>query len=464
VAEAFRVYEEWKRKEALLDYDDLLIRCWKLLKNDKRVLRHCQERFGYILVDEFQDTNLAQFEIIRLITPPQENLFVVGDDWQSIYGWRGAAPENIIEFDRIFPEAVTIKLEQNYRSTKAILQSAGRLIAMNQLRTEKTIWTRNPEGMPVELIDAEDPEREAASIVDRLKSLVRGNGTRFSNVSILYRTNAQSRALEDECIRQKVPYHVVGSLGFYDRREIRDMIAYLRLIHDLDDDEAMLRIVNVPSRYLGKSFIRELEGTARAKGKSLFISLGGRFSRPYMARSAGLFQKLIMGLRYDYEKKLPDLLGRIRRLTEYDRYICRDEEVTPDDSRIQNLNELAVALARFERIEDFLFYVDQVKARMRETTTDDRVNLMTLHKSKGLEFAVVFLAGCCQGLLPHQRSLDGGDLEEERRLCYVGMTRAMERLYLSYPKTYQGKPMPVSQFVGEALPESAEGHEGRKTG
>jgi DNA helicase-2/ATP-dependent DNA helicase PcrA len=465
VAEAFRVYEEWKGKEALLDYDDLLLRCWKLLKSDKRALRSYRERFGYILVDEFQDTNLAQFEIIRLLTPPQENLFVVGDDWQSIYGWRGAAPENIIEFDRTFPKAVTIKLEQNYRSTKAILQSAGRLIAMNQVRTEKTIWTRNPEGMPVELIDAEDPEKEAFSIIEKLKSLVRGNGTRFSNVSILYRTNAQSRALEDECIRQKVPYHVVGSLGFYDRREIKDMIAYLRIIHDLDDDEAMLRIVNVPPRYLGKSFIKELEGAARLKGKSLFISLGGRFSRPYMARSAGLFQKLILSLRYDYQKKhlpLPDLLERIRRLTEYDRYICRDEEVTPDDSRIQNLNELAVALARFERIEDFLFYVDQVKARERETTNDDRINLMTLHKSKGLEFAAVFLAGCAQGLLPHQRSLDGGDLEEERRLCYVGMTRAMERLFISYPRMYQGKAMAVSQFVGEALPKSSEGTEGRE--
>jgi len=466
VAKAFRVYEEWKMKESLLDCDDLLIRCWKLLKSDKRALRRYQERFGYILVDEFQDTNLAQFEIIRLLTPPQENLFVVGDDWQSIYGWRGAAPENIIEFDRTFPKAVTIKLEQNYRSTRAILESAGRLIAMNQVRSEKTIWTGNPEGIAVELIEAEDPEREAASIIEELKSLVRGNGTPFSNVSILYRTNAQSRSLEDECIRQKVPYHVVGSLGFYDRREIKDMIAYLRLIHDLEDDEAMLRIINVPPRYLGKSFIKELEGAARAKGKPLFNSLGARFSRPYMARSAGLFQKLIMGLRHDYEKKrlpLPDVVKRIRRLTEYDRHICRDEEITPDDSRIQNLNELAVALARFERIEDFLFYVDQVRTRERETRSDDRVNLMTLHKSKGLEFAAVFLAGCCQGLLPHQRSLDGGDLEEERRLCYVGMTRAMERLYLSYPKTYQGKAMSVSQFVGEALSETAEGHEGRKT-
>ncbi|RJR46275.1 MAG: ATP-dependent DNA helicase PcrA [Desulfobacteraceae bacterium] len=456
VAEAFRVYEEWKGKEPLLDYDDLLLRCWKLLKSDKRVLRLCRERFGHILVDEFQDTNLAQFEIIRLLTPPQENLFVVGDDWQSIYGWRGAAPENIIEFDRIFPKAVTIKLEQNYRSTKSILQSAGRLIAMNQVRTEKTIWTRNPEGMPVELIDAEDPEKEASSIIQRLKSLVCGNGTRFSNVSILYRTNAQSRSLEDECIRQKVPYHVVGSLGFYDRREIKDMIAYLRLIHDLNDDEAMLRIVNVPSRYLGKAFLKELEGIACARGKSLFTSLGGRFSRPYMGRSAGLFQKLILVLQYDYVKKrisLPELVKKIRLSTDYDHFICQDEEMTPDDSRIQNLNELESAVKRFERIEDLLFYVDQVKARMRETTNDDRVNLMTLHKSKGLEFAAVFVAGCSQGLLPHQRSLDGGDLEEERRLCYVGMTRAMERLYLSYPRTYQGKPMGVSQFVGEALPE-----------
>jgi len=457
VSEAFRLYERWKQRDELLDYDDLLLRCWKLLKTDRRILHRYRERFIHILVDEFQDTNLAQFEIIRLLTPPQENLFVVGDDWQSIYGWRGAAPENIIEFGETFPGAVTIKLEQNYRSTANILQTSGRLIALNRVRTDKTLWTRNPEGTQVEVIEAEDTDKEAGWILARLKSLVNGNGTRFKDISILYRTNAQSRALEDECIRQKVPYHVVGSLGFYDRREIKDMIAYLRLVHDLDDDEAMLRIVNVPPRYLGKAFLKELEGMARARGKSLFMSLGGRFSRPYMGRSADLFQELILRLRYEYEKRrlsLPDLVRKIRSSTDYDRFICQDEEMTPDDSRIQNLNELESAVERFERIEDFLFYVEQVKTRDRERKDDDdRVNLMTLHKSKGLEFTVVFIAGCSQGLFPHHKAMDDGGLEEERRLCYVGMTRAMERLYISYTKTYQGKPMAVSQFVGEALPE-----------
>lgn len=467
IVDAFDLYEHWKDRDRLLDYDDLLLRCWKLLKTDRRLLRRYRQRFTHILVDEFQDTNLAQFEIVRLLTPPQNNLFVVGDDWQSIYGWRGAAPENIIELDKTFPAAVTIKLEQNYRSTGAILQGSGRLIAFNRVRTEKTLWTENLEGMEVEVIEAEDGDREAALIIERLRSLVSGNGTQFKEISILYRTNAQSRALEDECIRQKIPYQVIGSLGFYDRREIKDMIAYLRLIHDLNDDEALLRIINVPSRYLGKAFLNELEKHALYRKQSLFNSLGGYFSRPYMGRNAMQFQELILDLGLYYQKSKPrlsDLVRKIRKFTDYDRYICQDEELTPDDSRIQNLNELESALARFERIEDFLFYVEQLKAKNQEKTDHNRVSLMTLHKSKGLEFPVVFIAGCAQGLLPHHKALDDGGLEEERRLCYVGMTRAMERLYISYPKTYQGNQLPASQFLNEAFPPEAHKLESKTAG
>jgi len=459
VAEAFSLYEQWKERDRLLDYDDLLLRCWKLLKKDRKTRKRYQHRFTHILVDEFQDTNLAQFEIIRLLVPPQNNLFVVGDDWQSIYGWRGAVPENIIEFNHTFPNATTIKLEQNYRSTKTIVQRSNILISFNKMRTEKKVWTENGKGREVKVFKAEEPEQEASLILQELKSLVDGNGTRYREIAILYRTNAQSRSLEDECIRHKVPYQVIGSLGFYDRREIKDMIAYLRLIHDLDDDEALLRIINVPSRYLGKAFVRELETQAAHNKQSLFVSLGGYFSRPYMNKQATRFQELILEFRHYYQNlsagslaeqspSLPELLKKIRARTDYDAFICKDKEVTPDDSRIQNLNELEAALSRFERIEDFLFYVDQLRA------------FMTLHKSKGLEFPVVFIAGCAQGLLPHHKALparwsggDDGGLEEERRLCYVGMTRARERLYISYPRTYQGKQLTASQFLEEAFPE-----------
>jgi len=460
VAEAFRLYEQWKERDRLLDYDDLLLRCWKLLKKDRKARKRYQRRFSHILVDEFQDTNLAQFEIIRLLTPPQNNLFVVGDDWQSIYGWRGAVPENIIEFNHTFPNATTIKLEQNYRSTKTIVQRSNNLISFNKMRTEKKVWTDNGKGKDVKVFKAEEPEQEASLILQELKSLVDDNGTRYREIAILYRTNAQSRSLEDECIRQKVPYQVVGSLGFYDRREIKDMIAYLRLIHDLDDDEALLRIINVPSRYLGKAFVRELETQAAHNKQSLFVSLGGYFSRPYMNKQATRFQELILEFRHYYQKRspsLPELLKKIRARTDYDAFICKDEEVTPDDSRIQNLNELEAALSRFKRIEDFLFYVDQLQKsrinQMNQRNQTDQISLMTLHKSKGLEFPVVFIAGCAQGLLPHHKALDDGGLEEERRLCYVGMTRARERLYISYPRTYQGKQLTASQFLEEAFPE-----------
>ncbi len=456
VAQVFSLYEQWKERDHLLDYDDLLLNCWKLLKTDRKTLKRYQQRFSHILVDEFQDTNLVQFEIIRLLTPPQNNLFVVGDDWQSIYGFRGAVPENIIEFHKTYPKAVTIKLEQNYRSSKTIVKKSNKLISFNKVRTEKRLWTENPPGPEVEIFEAEDPEAEASLILKEVKSLTNGKGILPKDIAILYRTNAQSRPLEDECIREKIPYTIIGSLGFYDRREIKDMIAYLRLIHNLDDDEALLRIVNVPPRYLGRAFLRELERNAKLKKQSLFVSLSSYFSRPYMRRKAIEFQELILELRHSYKNRnstLPDLVRRIRLTTEYDRYISQDEEISPDDSRIQNLNELEEALSRFDRIEDFLFYLDQLKAKNKEESDHNRISLMTLHKSKGLEYLVVFLAGLSQGLLPHQKSLENGGIEEERRLCYVGMTRAKERLYLSYSESYQGKRLAVSQFIKEAFPE-----------
>ena len=473
VADAFTLYEQWKERDRLIDYDDLLLRCWKLLKTDPKVRKRYQQRFVHILVDEFQDTNLAQFEIIRLLTAPQNNLFVVGDDWQSVYGWRGAVPENIIEFHKVYPTASTIKLEQNYRSTKTIVERSNKLISFNKVRTDKVLWTQNSKGHAVKILRADHPEHEASLIIKEIKALTNGKGLSYKDIAVLYRINAQSRALEDECIRQKIPYMIVGSLGFYDRREIKDMIAYLRLLHDLDDDEALLRIINVPPRYLGKAFVKELETQAARHKQSLFVSLGGYFSRPYMNKQAARFQELILELRHYYQRKcnsLSDLLKRIREKTGYDTYICQDEEIKPDDSRVQNLNELEAALSRFERIEDFLFYVDQLRASQRDIKKDhNQVSLMTLHKSKGLEFKAVFLAGCAQGLLPHHKALparpaglpavasqaggDDGGIEEERRLCYVGMTRAMDRLCISYPRTYQGKPAGISQFIREAFPE-----------
>lgn len=454
ISKAYSLYEEWKRRDHLLDYDDLLFECWRLLKTDHEILKRYRKRFSHILVDEFQDTNHAQFEILKLLTPPQNNLFVVGDDFQSIYGFRGAEPENIIHFDKTFPKAKTIKLEQNYRSTKTIVKSSNKLISFNSVRTDKTLWTENPDGKGVKIIEAVDPDKEASIILKEIKKLT-NEGISYKDIAVLYRTNAQSRPLEDECIKQKIPYSIVGSLGFYDRREIRDMIAYLRLIHDLNDNGALLRIINVPPRYLAKAFIRELERDASYKKQSLFVSLGGHFSRAYMARKAEEFQELILEFRQFYKNRCPtlsELLSRIRERTRYDEYISEDEDLSPDDSRVQNLNEFQSSLKRFSKIEDFLFYLNQINHKDR-TYQRDQLNLMTLHKSKGLEFRVVFLSGCSQGILPHQKALLGGQIEEERRLCYVGMTRAMQRLYITYPRTYQGGSVEVSQFVKEVFPE-----------
>ncbi len=455
IAKAFSLYEEWKARDHLLDYDDLLLKCWQLLKTDRQALQRYRQKFRHILVDEFQDTNLAQLEIVRLLCPPQMNLFVVGDDWQNIYSWRGAEAGNIIAFEKIFPGAATIKLEQNYRSTKTIVAKSNGLISHNKVRTDKALWTNNPEGEEIEIIEAPDTDEEASLIVKRVKSLIEGGGCRRADISILYRTNAQSRPFEDECIRQKIPYRVVGSLGFYDRREIKDMIAYLRLIQNQDDDEAFTRIINVPPRYLGRAFLAELKHRARSSGRSLFACLNESFSLAYMGKSARAFQEMIRDLAYYHRRQndLPKLIAKIRRRTNYDNYICRDEEIAPDDSRIQNLNELTAALARFKRIEDFLFYVQQIKAEKTEAENRDQTSLMTIHKSKGLEFRTVFIAGCSQGLLPHHKAMQDGGLEEERRLFYVGMTRAKERLYLCRPHRYQDKELKASQFLKEALPE-----------
>lgn len=453
VSLVFKRYDQWKTRDRLLDYDDLLLRCWQILKTDKAVLTRYSRKFSHILVDEFQDTNHAQFEIIKILTPPQNNFFVVGDDWQSIYGWRGAVPENILEFDQVFPDAITIKLERNYRSTGAIVDQSNRLISFNRVRTEKQLWTKKDHGREIEILTAENTDEEASAILRQVQSLVGSNGFPYKDISVLYRTNAQSRPFEDECIRMKIPYRVVGAPGFYDRREVRDMIAYLSLIHNTDDDEALQRIINVPSRYLGRAFMQELEKAARYRHNSLFESLSGYFSRAYMKRNAAQFRELIIDLRNYYIRRKPslsELLLKVRKFAEYDRYICEDEEASPDDSRIQNLNELGSALKRFDKIEDFLAYLERIKTKTREDDRADKVNLMTLHKSKGLEFPVVFIAGCGEGLFPHHKAVEDGDIDEERRLCYVGMTRAMEILFFSYPKNYQGKMKP-SRFLKEAF-------------
>ncbi|MBN1226830.1 MAG: ATP-dependent helicase, partial [Deltaproteobacteria bacterium] len=445
----YRAYEQHKEKMGSLDFDDLLLKTWQLFSKHPHIRQKYQQQFIHILLDEGQDTNHAQFEIIKQLLPPHYNLMIVGDDAQSIYSFRGARPEYLIDFDQTFQQTQTIKLEQNYRSTERIVNISNRLIQCNRVRTDKRLWTQNEEGAEIDIIPCDDQDDEADKITLQMQLLAK-KGIKFSDMAVLYRTNGQSRALEDGCIAHRVPYVVIGTLGFYHRREIKGILAYLQLIQDQNNDMALSQIYNVPNRFLGKVFFRQLETLSRQRGTSLYDQLEASFSKTYIADGAKRLKYCIKRFQNYYAKNtnLPDLISFIRKSLDYDAYILQDEEITPDNSRIQNMNEFQIASSRFRDLPSFLFYVDQVQRRSQQNQEgQNKVHLMTIHKAKGLEYGAVFVAGCSEGLLPHFRDAD--NLEEARRLMYVAVTRAKDKLYLSWLRTYQDKGLTPSPFLAE---------------
>ena len=433
------VYE--KRMKALnaLDFDDLLMKTLELLADHPPVLEVYRRRFRYVLVDEYQDTNKTQYELVRLLTAESRNLCVVGDDDQSIYGWRGADIRNILDFEKDYQDATVIKLEQNYRSTSNILDAANQVIAHNGGRKDKTLWTEHGSGEKIRLYCAQDERDEAAWIVQKVEEL-RKNGSSLGQMAILYRTNAQSRVPEEMLMKAGVPYRVFGGQKFYDRKEIKDIIAYMRVIANPADDISLTRIINVPKRAIGDATVETLAAYAAKEGIPIFSALNdlpeelGSRARNSVAAFFQLMTMLTamkecMGL-----EEFVDLLIEKTGLEEQ----YRKEDTEEALNRIENIREFRGSISEFAEmgeeptLEAYLENVSLVTDLDRAETRSDYVTLMTLHSAKGLEFDNVFIPGMEEGIFPSSRSVDEENrLEEERRLMYVGITRARKRLYLS---------------------------------
>jgi DNA helicase-2/ATP-dependent DNA helicase PcrA len=445
IADVYDRYQRELTRAGAMDFGDLLVNTLVLLKKFPDIALEYQERLKFVLVDEFQDTNLIQYEIVRILTKINRNLLVVGDDDQSIYAFRGATIQNILNFERDFPETKVIKLEENYRSTNNILNLANQLIVKNKGRKHKKLWTSNKGGEPVVYAQLNDEEEEADFIVQTITD-VRTKGRKCKDIAIFYRTNAQSRAIEDALMRSKVPYKIYGGLRFYDRKEIKDIVAYLRLISNEADNQAFLRCVNTPPRGIGAQSVESVRSLAEAKSLSLMAATRelANDSKPLRA-----FVELIDELNRQAETaQVGDLINTTIELSQYRPKLKALKDPTVE-SRLENLAEF-VAVGRMsnetgankrEILHKFLDKITLATSQELPQEEDgnkdkipDVVSLMTLHLAKGLEFPVVFFTGLEEGLAPHYRAIQSGDpaeIEEERRLCYVGVTRAMEELFLS---------------------------------
>ncbi len=437
------IYEEYEarlRRANALDFDDLLLEAVWLLRHDERVRRAANERYRFLLVDEYQDTNRLQYELMRLLTESHRNVCVVGDEDQAIYSWRGADIRNILEFERDFPDAVIIRLEENYRSTKNILEAAGAVVAHNTQRKGKTLWTRAPAGEKICLYEAADAENEALFIADTIHGLIEREPE--LRIAVLYRTNAQSRQIEEALRRYGVRYSVVGGLSFYQRAEVKDILAYVKLTLNPHDDVSLLRVINRPARGIGRTTVEHLLAHSRERGLSAWEAVGSLVesgSLPARSQAAlAAFHRLLNALREAAATEPVDkLLRRIVEETGYARMLEQSE--SPEaESRLENLNELvnaaADAAARGETVREFLDHTALV-SDADQVDLQAQVSLLTMHNAKGLEWPVVFIAGLEEGLFPHIRSMESADaMEEERRLCYVAMTRAQKRLFLTWAR------------------------------
>jgi DNA helicase-2/ATP-dependent DNA helicase PcrA len=437
IADVYREYEQRLRAASAMDFDDLLLLVVRLLREAPDVLASYRDRFRHVLVDEFQDTNRAQDEIVRLLAAEHRNVCVVGDSDQSIFGWRGADIRNIIEFEAAFPDATVIPLEQNYRSTKVILDAANAVIANNVTRRPKELWTEGQGGEQIVRYRAEDEYDEAAWVTTEIGRLHEFDGVDVGDIAVFYRTNAQSRALEEELVRAGIAYKVVGGTRFYDRREVKDVLAYLRLLVNPADEVSARRVVNVPRRGVGDASVDKLARWARAEGRPFTDALehaaeAGLTAKA--ARGAAELAGLLAELRHmiDAGASPGTLVDTVTDRTGY-RAALEAEDTLDAHSRLENIAELAGAAAGYEALEEFLESVALVADTDELDAADRRVSLMTLHTAKGLEFPAVFLVGLEDGVFPHLRALeDPHQLEEERRLCYVGITRARRRLYVTH--------------------------------
>ena len=459
----YTMYQQKLVKNNALDFDDILFKTVELLAYNEDILKYYQNKFKYILVDEYQDTNFSQYKLISLLAREHKNLCVVGDDDQSIYSWRGADIGNILNFEKDFPGTVVIKLEQNYRSTQTILDAANTVIRNNNSRKNKKLWTENLEGRSIIFFNAVDERAEAAFIMNEIERVTAEEGRHLNEFALLYRTNAQSRVLEEACMTCGLPYRIVGGFKFYDRKEVKDIIGYLRLIQNPNEDISFKRIINTPKRGIGNTSIDVIEQYARITGDSLYGAILDVEKIPGINKkatnSAKEFAKMMAEFMIASDTmKISQLLKAVMDKSGYLEEIKKDDE--EGDSRLENIGELLSATMEFETkypdagLEDFLAQMALMSDIDNVQNDNEAIIMMTLHSAKGLEYPYVFITGLEEGLFPSQRSyFEEHQMEEERRLMYVGITRARERLYLTcaFERTIFGNTQynSISKFVKE---------------
>ena len=464
--ELYPFYQAALKSNNALDFDDLLAFTAKLFQQSSALREYYDKKFQYILVDEFQDTNAVQYELVRLLSRDINNVCVVGDDDQSIYRWRGANIENILKFEKDYPGTTVIKLEENYRSTQNILKAAGNVVGENLNRNEKTLWTQNEKGDPVVCHKAEDETSEAAFVCDRIQNLCREEGYSFNEIAILYRTNAQSRVMEDVLRRAEIPYQIIGGLRFYERKEIKDVLAYMRVLVNSCDSISLKRIVNVPARGIGKTSMEKVESFCRERGIPLFegLRLAGKGGLIGAASTKKIENFISIMNHLDSVYRQSNALELLTEVIDRSGYaaMLNNEDTRESKGRMENLNELYSALEQLgenenSSLQEFLDSTALVADLDNLDNTRGILPLMTLHTCKGLEFSAVFVVGMENGLLPHASSMsDSAEYEEERRLCYVGFTRAKKRLFISYARRRRiygsNFSYPPSEFIN-SIPE-----------
>lgn len=469
VVRAYERYDDLLRQSSAVDFDDLLLKTYQLFERQPDVAKKYQDRFVHFMIDEFQDTNVAQYAVAKQLARVHLNICVVGDPDQSIYAWRNADIRNILSFQDDYPAAKLIPLEENYRSTQTILNAARSLIASNTQRVEKDLWTRNDSGVPIIINEGYNEDEEAQFVIKEIESLTRSRYSdsagptravpprhRLGDIAVMYRVNAQSRALEDACLRYGIPYQVVGGQKFYQRQEVKDITAYLRLIANPDDDVSLSRVINLPARGIGQRTLDHLSRAARDANISQFAALqtlasgslaqgdaatsaATVLSSPFTARALAAltsFHDLIKGIAHERESlDLQELIDAVLERSGYARWLA--DQPDGGDERLENIQEFRASARDFthlDRSEALTAFLERLSLVADVDSFDqktDAITLITLHQAKGLEFPVVFMVGMEEGLLPHSRSMDDpAQVEEERRLCYVGVTRAKERLYL----------------------------------
>lgn len=435
-SKVYPLYQRFLKEANALDFDDLISKTVYLLTNYKNVKANWQQQFKYILIDEYQDTNSAQYKLIKLLTGKHNNIAVVGDDWQSIYSWRGADFKNILNFETDYANATIIKLEQNYRSTKHILDAAYCVIAKNKQRSDKKLWTASADGQPIQVLQVDNERAEGATIVKRIKNSVDIRARSYSDFAILYRTNAQSRSLEEAFVQFGLPYKIIGGVRFYDRKEIKDLLAYLRLIYQSEDIVSFERIINVPTRGIGTKSLQKFLYWKESLQMSLETALQKVNECTAITPKArkGFFElnSIITDLRQALsEVSVVGIIDSLIRRIDFYNYL--NDGTLQGESRQENVKELLSVAEQYQDLglDGFLEEVSLVSDREQTNNNGEAVTLMTLHSAKGLEFPVVYMAGMEETIFPHSRAMfDQYEMEEERRLCYVGMTRAKEELIM----------------------------------